>query len=548
MAKFFTIYKTPIIIGGLLTLYSLLNTSLTGFMGFHGDTWQIIYLSYGKNLFESIASVTQDFRPVESLFWIAEFKLIGFNSIFAHLISQILHVLQTTLFGLVIMTWSRNPLLTAFTMAMAFFHPAVSQLTYIIHTDNSRLAGIFFWLSLFLYQRNASRLKTSLFIAAGISYLVSFFSYENYSLAILAMPSLIYPIKNLKSFTLTKKKNILLHLGISLLLVILAVILRNIFLEGGAVKSAPINSVVLVQNVIGYFLSAVGYSYQSFHLPTIPETVILIICLAISIYIFKNRQRLFSPKTTPLWIALITSLVIFTLGIAPYILAGYGMPQGNLSGSRPLSAGIFGYSLLLAAPIVLFNRKVLGTLIVTTLILILISYISNHLSRIEYWRLAARQQKYLLNSLLFEVPSVTANSNFLFIDSQIYLENMAVVMESSQGTRVLPRIIYADDSLNGFFGYSRKNQNESKKELYTNISPNGVTPRASSQVYPLDSFIILKKNDRKFEMVPSIERDNQEYLANWEGDILSFSNQPQRIIKTLETQKFQYNYINNLPD
>jgi hypothetical protein len=180
-----------------LVLCCLTLAVLVGDIGFQGDDWWIFsfpfWSPFPQSLWEYTAAAK---RPVEGLYWISLFEVFRFNRVVYYLFSLFLLAGSCLLMRSCLMRSfpGRNAPATM-SMLFAFVLPPVSNLIYMIHTDNSRISMVFFWLSVIAFQRWAARSGSwSGLMTPILIYCLSVLTYENTSLLIFSIPFFIWPV------------------------------------------------------------------------------------------------------------------------------------------------------------------------------------------------------------------------------------------------------------------------------------------------------------------------------------------------------------------
>src|SRR4030042_3245330 len=147
---------TTVFLGATALLTCSLSLSaLIGNIGFQGDDWWILSFPYWRHFPESVwLYARESLRPLEGVYWVALFELFGFNSQAFHTASLLLHAGGCVLMGAcLVKAFPYRQNLAVWSMFFAFLLPTVSNLTYMIYTDNSRIALILFWASVLSFQR-----------------------------------------------------------------------------------------------------------------------------------------------------------------------------------------------------------------------------------------------------------------------------------------------------------------------------------------------------------------------------------------------------------
>ncbi len=182
----------------LLLLFSCLTLALlVGDIGFQGDDWWVFSFPFWNSFPDSVYEYAKESkRPVEGLYWISMFQIFRFSRVPYNFFSLILLAGSSLALGACLLRAFPNRRDTAvLSVFFGFLLPPVSNLTFMIHTDNSRISNLLFWTSVFSFQRWASKSRSwgGLFLPC-VFYLLAVFTYENTTLLIFAVPAFVWPI------------------------------------------------------------------------------------------------------------------------------------------------------------------------------------------------------------------------------------------------------------------------------------------------------------------------------------------------------------------
>ena len=108
----------------------------------------------------------------------------------------ILHAVGCVLMGAcLVKAFPGKQNLAVWSIFFAFLLPTVSNLTYMIHTDNSRISVLLFWASVMSFQRWTEQSQSWPGLLPGIIwYLLASLAYENTTLLIFSVPLFVWPI------------------------------------------------------------------------------------------------------------------------------------------------------------------------------------------------------------------------------------------------------------------------------------------------------------------------------------------------------------------
>ncbi len=500
---------------------------LIGNIGFQGDDWWILSFPYWHEFPESILIyATKLLRPLEGAYWITLFELFGFNNQAFHLASLLLHAGSCVLMGVCLgKAFPRKQNLAVWSIFFAFLLPTVSNLTYMIHTDNSRISVLLFWASVISFQRWTEQSQSWAGLSPGIIwYLLASSAYENATLLILSVPLFLWPIyvrnKRLPEFSF------LFRLSTALALAFVGfVFLRFEILAGGAVGNTNIIPPILL--IYSYFCSFLIYFSQPFvsltgdKLSWIWGVVIGLLAGGLALRA-QQADRHPAKYIEPNWIqssyyiALLGAAVTI-LGLVPYLLAGYSADVGYHSQSRIYSAGSFGAAILLGLIATGWkNRKILWfAQIAAIVVAILMAVFTANLR--QAWADAAENRRQLCSSLLAQVPDVQAGTNFLFWDLQWYIGDKAAVFQGVEGLKEFIRIVYNKKNLNAYFIYSEGPDFVNAEGRKAKVSPAGVLARGNEARLPapLDKLLIVRRVGNRLHLVNSISSDDHLVAIDW---------------------------------
>jgi len=519
---------------------SCILTVLIGDIGFQGDDWWILSFPYWNRFPQSVVAYAQAaLRPVEGLYWIGLFEAFGIHRHPYLFASLGLNVLSSILFALcVVRLFPKNIELGVWAAFFSFFMPMSSPLVFIMHTDNSRLAMIFFLASVMCMQSAIS--GTSLWLGlAVICYLLSVLTYENASMLIFALPLLVLPLVNKEHQPILNRcvfRRTALVIAVGFLGFLVE---RFLLFSGGAVNHAGVVPSLTI--LLSYGWGLIDYLYAPWKNMTF-DAWSLIFGAAIGVILFallkcQNSSTLLhrgiaSSHNRSMLLLIGAGAGVFLLGIGPYVLAGYSAGFGFTGQSRIYSSGGFGIAMMLGAIFSLqwssgFMRRMMN-LSGVLLIAVMASF---QCDLRKDWQAAAEIRKNLCKSLITIAPDLTDHTTLLFLDLQSYIGERAVIFQGVDGLDQYVKMLYNNRTLHGFFLYTRMDDASSGTDRQAIISPEGVGARGSAPYGParLDTIIILRFRDRSFSLVKSLSREDSFLDAQWEG-VSRVSSRTARII------------------
>ena len=375
---------------------------------------------------------------------------------------------------------------------LAFSLTPISNLIYMFHTDNSRISMLFFWCSVFAFQRWAgSSYSWGGLALPVILYLLGAFTYENTTFLIFCVPLLVWPLCTQTQKTLSPKIFISrLFVGILGVFVIF-VLARFVIFSGGAVKQ---NSLLPSLNLMWSYITNLGFyvAYPIHDVPRdvtswlwgVPVALVLAALLSYSSRIDSDVQGIRKERweQSSLYVAVL-GLLFIILGMLPYLLAGYHSHIGFTSQSRIYSAASFGVAIVLA---VLFTapRTPRLRLPVITVAITLICLMAVFLAGLRMeWRQAEIERSKLCQNLLEQAPDVAPKTTFLFLGLQSYLSphgvDRAVIYQGVEGLGEWIKMLYAHKDVYAYFIYPKAEVIDDVKGRRASVTPKGFTARGS---------------------------------------------------------------------
>ena len=523
------------IVAAVLFVASLSLSLIIGDIGFQGDDWWELswphWYSFPQSSWECVKQYS---RPVESLYYVLMYESFGLSRIFYTLTSLLL--LAGSCFILVKClqaAFPRRMSLALFAGIFAFFLTPISNLVYMWHTDNSRLANLFFLFSVYAFQRWAmsSGSWTRLFLPS-FCYLLACFTYENSTLMIFGVPLLVWPVYVIsKPSNLTTRK-FAFRLGSGVVgSFAIFVIARFLVFGGGAVKQSSL--IPPINLVLSYFRDIVIYtSYPFTNPPSDPGSwlwaIPIAIVVAVSVFRFFEMESVYHFKfggfeQSSTYIACI-GVFFLILGMAPYLLAGYTSSIGFTSQSRIYSSATYGLAILLgllassgSSPRVRLALRATGVIAICFMAVFLAS-LKNE------WQEAQRQRAQLCRSLLKQVPGVESNTTFLFLNLQSYISkngvDRAVVFQGVDGLVEWVRMLYGKRNIRAYFLYSRDDVSPDDKEERTAIvSKSGIVARgsATSGPIPLNALLICDRRANQLQLLDGLSQGEDVASLEWRG-------------------------------
>ncbi len=545
-------FLLPVALG--LMLYAVVLTGLTGDIGFDADDWWILSWSYWSQYPESVVIYAKEFlRPVEGLYWLSMFELFGFNRIAFHLCSLLLWTAASVIMGVCLTkAFPRDRIFVVVAVALAFFLPTVSSLTYIIFTDNARLSILLFWSATFCFQSWAEKsTQWKGLLLPVLVYVMSFLTYETASLMIFGIPFLVLPARaNRGADPYDRSFLVRLATGIAAGLA-LSLVIRFTLLSGGAV--AHRHFLPPWELVISYIALLPQYLIAPLmHISSDSWAALFGIAVSagLAFYLYWIGRHQEEPPDWPTHTQLfytttyklLMGLVLFFLGMLPYQIAGYGSSDPKLSetvlavygwlengdtswfnfnwASRIYSSASCGLAVIFAA-LVVAPRSPQLRFVTQAIAAVSIGFmVCFHVGLSRDWQEAAEIRNDLVRSLIDQVPDVKSNTNFVFLDLETYHKRAAVIRRWA-GLRELVRMLYDDQTLGAWYLYPHAQLPPNRLFQQAIVLTAGFVSRGVplSAPAPHDTLLLLKRSGRQLVLVDKISRDDGQAPTGvaWKG-------------------------------
>ncbi len=506
---------------------------LIGDIGFQGDDWWQFSWPYWHSFPNSVWEYAKaSHRPVEGLYTVLSFEAFGLNRIPYTFVA--LSLLAASGFAMGICLRRSFPARVSLSVASTFFVlllPPLSNLIYMFCTDNSRISGLFFWLSVLAFQRwAAGSVSWPGLVLPVCLYLLAALTYENTTFLIFSIPLFLWPIHARE----TRSSSDITFLS-RLITGIVAgfagyVLIRFLFLSGGAVgysAAGPSPDLVL-----SYFTNLILYCVAplqgiSRDLAGWIWAAVLGLLFAGLLYLAANRdskapELRFAWTQGSLYIGFL-GIVLLVLGLIPYLLAGYNSSVGYTSQSRIYSSAGFGVAILLGLAATGWSKRRIfaATGIVAVLLAMLMAAFFANL-RLG-WQEAAVKRSELCASLLKQVPDAAPGTTFLFLDLQWYIStrnpDSAVVFQGVDGLPEFIRMLYGKKDLYAYFLYPNSSPDIDEEGKRASASPEGLAARGSSGrlPIPLDSLLILQRKGDRLILLDNLCAEDGLAAISWEG-------------------------------
>ncbi|MGC9030736.1 MAG: hypothetical protein ACP5LD_13860 [Desulfomonilaceae bacterium] len=521
----------------VLILYSGLVVATSGDIGFDADDWWIFSWAYWFPYPESVLAYARELlRPLEGVYWLSMFELVGFNRLVFHIASLLLWVGAAILMGACLaLAFPRDRKFVITSVFLIFFLPMASSLTYIIFTDNARLSILLFWLSaLYFLKWSTGALEWKGLFVPALIYVLSFLTYETASLLIFAVPLLAAAARKNsganpfdRGFIAKLTCGVALALGGSLAI-------RFTLLSGGAVAHRhlipPLDLIASYTALLPHYLLAPFLMRPASWSAVVGVLVALLFWACVrtqsSQAPLDDKRQGYSGLDSASYKAIV-GLTLFFLGMVPYQIAGYGgaspkisetvlamygfLPQGDISwfnfnwASRIYSSASCGVAMVIAAAVSAPKSPRLKAIFQGAVILAIGFMAAFHFGLSKDWQEAAEIRNELVRSLLRQAPDVQSHTNFVFLDLETYHKRAAVVRRWA-GLRELIRMLYDDKTLGAWYLYPYAEIPPNKRFQQAIVSPGGFVSRglALDTPMPHDTLLLLKRIGRRLVLVDKI--------------------------------------------
>lgn len=551
----------------LLVVYCVTLTLLVGDIGFQGDDWWVFSFPFWSSFPDSVYDYARESkRPVEGLYWISMFEVFRFSRMPYTLFSLLLLAGSCIAMGAgLLRAFPSRRDMAVLSVFFAFLLPPLCNLTFMIHTDNSRISNLLFWTSVLMFQQWASKarspirkvphpdplpggeeasgfgaLKNGKPIAKSYTrswfglwlpcacYLLAALTYENTTFLIFAVPAFVVPILIHSEYSDRSVVGLLIRLGAAIGVSFAAfVAMRFLVFSGGAVSHGSL--IPSYSLVVSYFTVLAKYLWAPFTSITSDAWALgwglLVSLTAAALLLLLGRRGGSAVEEDSVslhegvYIAFV-GVAVLTLGVVPYLLAGYEANFGFTSQSRIYSSAAFGVAIILAAVLgATWTSKKLRLVTKCTAIALMAFMAIFFADLGGGWKDAATKRNDLCASLLKQVPGVKPGTTFLFLDLQWYPSDRAVVFQGVDGLPEFIRILYGCKDLYAYFLYPSSDLPVASDERTASVSPRGLVARGSAVrgPIPLDSLLIFRRRGSRLELLDGITDAEPQVAMKWNG-------------------------------
>ena len=517
---------------------------LTGDIGFQGDDWWIFGIPFWNGFPESLLIYAQESkRPIEGFYWLTLYETFGLYEPAFMAGSLILLALSCLIITRCLLTaFPRYREWAVFSGLLAFVITPLANLVYMLHTDNSRISCLFFWISVRFFQswaKESERIST--LVIPIIFYCLATLTYENCALLIFSVPFMVFPVFRQHGGNVSTVK-FFIKIGLATLSgFTIFLFIRFMVFGGGAVGHKSLTPPLelafsYLTAIIHYIvlpLKSISFDTGSLLWASIYGLFTLLFLKWGFGGIVSNGLQTDgdSPRDNFIWMTL-SSASVFGLGMAPYLLAGYSPELGFTSQSRIFSSAGFGAASIICLPLAIHVRsKSLKALIKCSLAAFIFVSALSQISLRSDWIQAKIYRDNITKSLLNNVPAVQDGANFLFLDLQWYLSSNAVVFQGVDGLNEWIKIVYGNRKINAYFVYPF-NQDQLDQEKQATITKDGISPRGSAIQgrLPLNSLILVERSGDSLITLEETSREDRKISAQWD-DVEKIKTNQDLIIK-----------------
>lgn len=504
---------------------------LTGDIGFQGDDWWIFGIPFWNSFPDSLLIYAQESkRPIEGFYWLTLYETFGLYEpafLAGSLILLGLSCLMMT--RCLLIAFPRYKEWAVMSGLLAFVITPLANLVYMLHTDNSRISCLFFWISVWFFQGWARESDKSFkLILPVVFYCLATLTYENCALLIFSVPFMVFPVFGRHGGS-DSRMRFLIKLGLATTLSFMIFLsIRFMVFAGGAVGHKSLTPPLeLAFSYLSVFIQYIVLPMQSLRFD--PGSLLwaclyglfaLLLLKWVSGGVLYSDGRKDNVPAPDNFICMVfCSFSVFGLGMAPYLLAGYSPEVGFTSQSRIFSSAGFGAALIICLPMALLRgSKALGSAIRYSLVAFIFVNAFSQISLRSDWIQAKIHRDNITKSLLSHVPNVQDGANFLFLDLQYYLSNNAVVFQGVDGLNEWIKIVYGNRKINAYFLYPFQEVNLDPEKV-ASITRDGISARgvAMQGMLPLDSLILVERKANSLNTLEQISKEEQKILAQWDG-------------------------------
>jgi hypothetical protein len=520
-------------IAGVLFSFVLVASALVGNKGYWGDDWAVISAPFWWGIPRAIEVGAENIRRTTAAIYFAfALKLARFDVQATFFMSFSIYTVSSILMGLAVQVAfpKRFPLVYGVTL-MSFFLPMLTPLNYFLILDTSRLAVLFYWVSVLLFQHWATRPQAwSLPFLPIIAFALAILGYEaNFMMPPITL-LMIYPVYQRYHPNTTKSKTALMIGELVIAHVISMAIyffVRHIYDIGVHVSregNQPLTDFIRYLTIFPPYFSE-PFRWFSIHpdpLAWLVGAIMAVWCAGIGWYLIKQHHHQPSPFKESAYLLTVATLAI-VLGLLPFAIYRIKTDVTGVSvDGRIYCVSAFGFALWISW---LLNR--INPRFMTVMVAIWAGIMSAYVLTLRHeWHDASILRDNLHRSLLEQVPNLQDDTVILYLNYPFFTENNAAVIEH-QVAHYHTKLMYQNELVSG--------------APLTTRSTNGFDPIVSDDLLsvpgktvPVENVVILQRVGDQFEVVDSLHQ-SEGYALEWTGNRTSLSTNRERIQTTPQT-------------
>ena len=520
-------------IAGVLFSFVLVASALVGNKGYWGDDWAVISAPFWWGIPQAMEVGAENLRrPMAVIYWAVALKLSRFDAQATFFMSFSIHAISSILMGLAVQVAfpKRFPLVYGVAL-ISFFLPMLPPLSYFLILDNSRLAVLFYWVSVLLFQHWATRPQAwSLPLLPIVAFALSLLSYESAFLMPLITLLMVYPIYQRCHPNPTRRQTAWMTAELAIAHVLAVVIyffIRNIYHISVHVSqegNQPLTDFIRYLTIFPPYFSE-PFRWFGIHpdlLAWLLGAVMVVWCAGMGWYLIEQQRHQPSPFKESAYLLTIATLAI-VLGLLPFAIYRIKTDVSGVTvDGKVYTMSAFGFALWISW---LLNR--INPRFMTVMVAIWAGIMSAYVLTLRHeWHDASILRDNLHRSLLEQVPDLQDDTVILYLNYPFFTENNAAVIEH-QVAHYHTKLMYQNELVSG--------------APLTTRSTNGFDPIVSDDLLsvpgktvPVENVVILQRVGDQFEVVDSLHQ-SEGYALEWTGNRTSLSTNRERILTTPQT-------------
>ena len=518
---------------GVFFVFILVATALVGNKGFWGDDWAVLSAPFWWGVPRAIEVGAENLRrPMATVYWAVALKLVRFDDQATFFLSFSIHAISSVLMAWAVQIAFPKRFHLVYGVALiSFFLPMLPSLSYFLVLDNSRLAVLFYWLSVLLFQHWATHPQAwSLPLLPIVAFSASLLSYESAFLMPIVTLLMIYPVYQRHHATAPTRKTLWVitelataH-GVSVLVYFF---IRNIYHISVHVSQAgnqPITDLIRYLAIFPRYFSE-PFRWFTIHpdpLAWLIGAVMVVWVAGMGWYLVEHHCHQPSPLKESAYLLAIATIAI-VLGFVPFALYRIKTDVSGVTvDGKVYTMSAFGFAVWMSW---LLNR--INPRLMTVTIALWAGVMSAYVLTLRHeWQHAATLRDALHHSLLEQIPDLQEDTVILYLDYPMFTDHNASVIEH-QVAHYHTKLMYQNELVSG--------------APLTTRTTKGFDPVVSDELLsvpgktvPLENVVILRRIEDRFEIVESINKADG-YALEWTGDRTTLMTNPERILQTVQT-------------